>query len=508
MGGFRQQTEDQILDRAAALFARRGFAKTSVQDVADAVGLSKAGLLHHFPSKDALHAAVLGAGRRARRAGARRRSRDLPLGPRARPARARGRWSTSRWPTPGWCRCCCAPATRGRPTPATPTPSAGAAALRGLRRRPGDRRRPSGRPGRRRARRPRRPDPRAPTHQRPDHRVAAAHRRHLLRRARPPGPTPLPVPTRWRPDPWLVLLSRLGAFAHRHRLAVVLVWLVVLVGGGVGAVTLAGETSNTFSIPGQESTTALERITEEFGAGGRRHRPGGRRRPRTAQTADHARRTPPPSATWSPSWAGCPASSRRQQPAGPGRARRSTPTRPPPTAPSPTASPGRRGDRRAAGRRCSTRSTTPRDRRAHRRGRPATPLQEAPARRRRRRGDRRRRRAGRPGPHLRLAGRRRHEPADRGRRRRASASSASPSPPASSTCPRPPRRWPPCSAWPSASTTRCSSSPATGRSCARGADVAHGDRAPPSAPPARPWSPPASPWSSRWPACPSSASRS
>jgi AcrR family transcriptional regulator len=41
------------------LFARRGFAKTSVQDVADAVGLSKAGLLHHFPSKDALHAAVL-----------------------------------------------------------------------------------------------------------------------------------------------------------------------------------------------------------------------------------------------------------------------------------------------------------------------------------------------------------------------------------------------------------------------------------------------------------------
>jgi AcrR family transcriptional regulator len=56
---FRQQVDEGILDRAAALFARRGFAKTSVQDVAAAVGLSKAGLLHHFPSKDALHEAVL-----------------------------------------------------------------------------------------------------------------------------------------------------------------------------------------------------------------------------------------------------------------------------------------------------------------------------------------------------------------------------------------------------------------------------------------------------------------
>jgi AcrR family transcriptional regulator len=56
---FRQQIDEGILDRAAALFARRGFAKTSVQDVADAVGLSKAGLLHHFPSKDTLYEAVL-----------------------------------------------------------------------------------------------------------------------------------------------------------------------------------------------------------------------------------------------------------------------------------------------------------------------------------------------------------------------------------------------------------------------------------------------------------------
>ncbi|KQS65846.1 MMPL family transporter [Modestobacter sp. Leaf380] len=64
------------------------------------------------------------------------------------------------------------------------------------------------------------------------------------------------------------LLSRLGVAAARRRLVVVLVWLVALIGGGIGAVTLAGETSSTFSIPGQESTTALERIEAEFGAGG------------------------------------------------------------------------------------------------------------------------------------------------------------------------------------------------------------------------------------------------
>jgi AcrR family transcriptional regulator len=56
---FRQQIDEGIVDRAAALFARHGFEQTSVQAVADAVGLSKAGLLHHFPSKEALHEAVL-----------------------------------------------------------------------------------------------------------------------------------------------------------------------------------------------------------------------------------------------------------------------------------------------------------------------------------------------------------------------------------------------------------------------------------------------------------------
>lgn len=77
---FRQQIDDGILDRAAALFAHQGFAKTSVQDIATAVGLSKAGLLHHFPTKDAIHDAVLGlVGTLGERLAA--QVCDLPVGP-------------------------------------------------------------------------------------------------------------------------------------------------------------------------------------------------------------------------------------------------------------------------------------------------------------------------------------------------------------------------------------------------------------------------------------------
>ncbi|MET9632491.1 helix-turn-helix domain-containing protein [Lentzea sp. NPDC006480] len=50
--------DEKILDAAAALFARHGFEQTSLKTLADAVGLSKAGLLHHFPSKDALFEAA------------------------------------------------------------------------------------------------------------------------------------------------------------------------------------------------------------------------------------------------------------------------------------------------------------------------------------------------------------------------------------------------------------------------------------------------------------------
>lgn len=49
----------EILDKAAGLFARHGFARTSLQQIADALGYSKAGLLHHYASKQALYDAVL-----------------------------------------------------------------------------------------------------------------------------------------------------------------------------------------------------------------------------------------------------------------------------------------------------------------------------------------------------------------------------------------------------------------------------------------------------------------
>lgn len=50
--------DEEILDHAAALFAQHGFAHTSLKSLADAVGLSKAGLLHHFPSKEAIFEAA------------------------------------------------------------------------------------------------------------------------------------------------------------------------------------------------------------------------------------------------------------------------------------------------------------------------------------------------------------------------------------------------------------------------------------------------------------------
>ncbi|MEU2348703.1 helix-turn-helix domain-containing protein [Modestobacter sp. NPDC049651] len=76
----REQVDEQIVDRAAALFAQHGFANTSLQQVADAVGYSKAGLLHHYPSKDALHAAAESL-TQARLTQILDRVRDLPLGP-------------------------------------------------------------------------------------------------------------------------------------------------------------------------------------------------------------------------------------------------------------------------------------------------------------------------------------------------------------------------------------------------------------------------------------------
>ena len=49
---------DQIVRTAARLFRERGYANAPLRDVAAAVGMSKAGLYHHFDSKEKLLEAV------------------------------------------------------------------------------------------------------------------------------------------------------------------------------------------------------------------------------------------------------------------------------------------------------------------------------------------------------------------------------------------------------------------------------------------------------------------
>ncbi|WP_204032335.1 TetR family transcriptional regulator, partial [Sinosporangium siamense] len=50
--GATQATSQRILDAARALFAARGYRATSMQAVADRVGITKAALYYHFASKD------------------------------------------------------------------------------------------------------------------------------------------------------------------------------------------------------------------------------------------------------------------------------------------------------------------------------------------------------------------------------------------------------------------------------------------------------------------------
>ncbi|MEX2159838.1 MAG: TetR/AcrR family transcriptional regulator [Dehalococcoidia bacterium] len=48
-----------VIDAGTLLFAERGFSGVTVQDIADAAKTHKTTLLYHFPSKEALHEAVL-----------------------------------------------------------------------------------------------------------------------------------------------------------------------------------------------------------------------------------------------------------------------------------------------------------------------------------------------------------------------------------------------------------------------------------------------------------------
>lgn len=62
------------------------------------------------------------------------------------------------------------------------------------------------------------------------------------------------------------LLYRLGRFSYQRRRLVAAIWTFVLVLLGVGALTLGGQTSNTFSIPGTESQRALDALAKDLPA--------------------------------------------------------------------------------------------------------------------------------------------------------------------------------------------------------------------------------------------------
>jgi AcrR family transcriptional regulator len=54
-----ERSRTQILDAALKLFSHRGYGATSVRDIAEAAGLSKGNVYHHFPDKETIFRALL-----------------------------------------------------------------------------------------------------------------------------------------------------------------------------------------------------------------------------------------------------------------------------------------------------------------------------------------------------------------------------------------------------------------------------------------------------------------
>ncbi|HUQ01744.1 MAG TPA: TetR/AcrR family transcriptional regulator [Kofleriaceae bacterium] len=57
----KPSVREQVVAEATRLFAASGFEATPLQDIADAVGISKPAVLHHFPSKEHIRIGVMEA---------------------------------------------------------------------------------------------------------------------------------------------------------------------------------------------------------------------------------------------------------------------------------------------------------------------------------------------------------------------------------------------------------------------------------------------------------------
>jgi AcrR family transcriptional regulator len=55
----RRRKTDEILDAALALFARKGYDGTTVEDIAEELGYAKASLYYYFPGKEAIVKALI-----------------------------------------------------------------------------------------------------------------------------------------------------------------------------------------------------------------------------------------------------------------------------------------------------------------------------------------------------------------------------------------------------------------------------------------------------------------
>lgn len=57
--GADRDVRAEVITVATKLMAAKGFDGTSLQDIADGVGVTKPAVLHHFPSKEHIHTAVM-----------------------------------------------------------------------------------------------------------------------------------------------------------------------------------------------------------------------------------------------------------------------------------------------------------------------------------------------------------------------------------------------------------------------------------------------------------------